>query len=249
MSKLKKIFIVLLVIILTYFLVIGITSMIRMSVLNKILKKANNNIEKDNYSLKTTCVNGEYKSETTAYYRDGIGRYVAENGIYTWTDGQKAYMVDEENKTLYVLTISKSSEMLISNDMFAYLIPGYNLSFIDKLKLCGNMFNKFSTEKIGDEDYYKITVNEEKYVKTTWISKKSLSPSKAIMEFPSGDPLEYTYDLRFTATKLSSIDLPNLDTYKIIDYETGEVIVEKFTTEETVESNDTKETNTVTNND
>ena len=92
--------------------------------------------------------------------------------------------------------------------MFAYLIPGYKTSFINKLKICGNMFNKFSTEKIEDEEYYKITVNEEKYVKTTWINKKTLKPVKAVMEFPSGDPLKYTYDLKISATKLSSIEIP-----------------------------------------
>lgn len=246
MSKLKKILIFLLVIILIYFLIVGITSIVRMSILNKILRKTRDNIEKDNYFLKTTCVNGDNKFETSAYYRDGIGRYVAENGIYTWTDGQKAYMIDEENKILYVLSIKDSAEMLVSNEMFAYLVPGYNMSFIDRLKLCGNMFNKFSSEKIEDEAYYKITINEEKYVKTTWISKKSFAPIKAIMEFPSGDPLEYTYDLSFVATKLSSIDLPNLDTYKIIDYATGEVIVEKFITEETTEEKNQEVTNTIT---
>ena len=227
MSKFKVFLIFLCLFLLVFFLIIGIKTIIRVHTLNKILDKAITNIDKDNYSLKTTCRNGENKTETTAYYRNGIGRYVAENGIYTWTDGKDAYMIDEEDKVLYVLEIDDFPEMLVGNDMFAYLYPGYNKNFFEKLKIAGNMFNKFKSEKIDDEECYKISINEKKYVKTFWISKKNILPIKATMEFPSGETLEYKYDLRFTATKITSIELPDLSEYKIIDYKTGETIVEE----------------------
>lgn len=228
MSKIKIILIFIVIAILIFFLVIGINSISRLRVLNMILDKANLNIDKDNYSLKTSCKIGDSVTETNAYYRNGVGRFVASNGIYTWTDGKDAYMIDDENKIIYVLKIENSPEILVSSDMFAYLIPGYNEGLFGKIKITGNMFNKFSTEKINDEDCYKIITNEDKFIKTTWISKKSLNPVKAKIQFQAGDPIEYEYDLKFVATKISSITLPNLEEYKVIDYETKEVIAEKL---------------------
>ena len=245
MSKFKIFLAILALVLLIFFLIVGINTITRMHTLNKILNKAISNLDKDNYSLKTICKSDEYKSETMAYYRNGIGRLVAENGIYTWTDGKDAYMVDETNKVLYVLPMNDSPEMLVGNDMYAYLYPGYDKGFFEKLRIAGNMFNKFKTETINDEECYKIVINEEKYVKTTWISKKNLLPVKATMTFPSGETLEYTYDLRFTATKLTSIELPDLDEYKILDYKTGEVIVEEFITENSNEQTEAEVTNEV----
>jgi len=237
MSKLKIFLICICTVLLLFFLIIGINSIIRVNILNKIVNKAIQNIEKDNYSLKTTCKTGDSKTETIAYYRNGIGRYVAENGIYTWTDGKDAYLVDEDNKNIYILNIEKSPEMLVGNDMYAYLIPGYNKKFFEKMKIVGNMFNSFSTDKINDVECYKIKINEDKYIKTTWISKKSLQPVKALMEFQTGEPLEYEYELKFTSVKISSIEMPNLDDYKIIDYESKEVIADPANTNE-IENNE-----------
>lgn len=237
MNKVKKLFIIIIVIFLIFCLFLGIKAIVNYNKLRSIINKQIEYIDKDNYSLKTNIKNGEKKSETMSYYRKGIGRQVAENGIYTWTDGKDAYMIDEVNKVVYVLDIKKNSEMLVSSDKFAYLIPGYNEKFFKKLKICGNLFNSIKSESIGEEECYKITVQEEKYKKVIWVSKKNYVPIKATMEFPSGELFEYTYDLRFTSTKITSIEMPDLDDYKIVDYETKNVIVEKFVTDESEETN------------
>ena len=246
MSKKRIVFVLIIILILLFFLTVGIISISRFVKLNKILDKAQTNIEKDNYYLKSICQSGDAKTETTAYYRNGIGRYVAENGIYTWTDGKDAYMIDEEDKTLYVLSIEKSPEMLVSNDMFAYLIPGYSETFWEKMKMVGNLWNKFSNDTIDGEKCYKILIHGDKFIKTTWISQKSLNPVKSAIQFQNGDILEYIYDLKFTATKITSIELPDINEYKVIDYETKEVIVDEFVLEDaTTEETDNVEENTV----
>lgn len=229
MKKFKIFLIILLIIILFGFLLEGIKTIYGYKMINKILSKTISNINKDNYYLEIKCTGKDIDTKTTAYYRNGIGRYVADNGVYTWTDGEDAYLIDEENKKVYVLSIENAPESLVSNDMFAYLLPGYNMSFWQKLKLSANIFNKFKSEKIDDEECYKISIISEKTTKTTWINKKSLSPIKTLLEFQNGDKLVYTYDLKFTATKLISVELPSFDGYKIIDYETGEILTDNLT--------------------
>ena len=242
MNKLKKFFIILIILFLMFCLFLGIRTIINYRTLHFILNKQIEYIDKENYSLKSIFKSGEDTVETMAYYRKGIGRQVAENGVYSWTDGKDAYMIDEENKTVYVLDISKSSESLVSSDKFAYLIPGYNQSFSEQFKMCGNLFNSIKTETVGEEECYKITIQEDKYLKTVWVIKRNCLPLKATMEFPSGEIFEYSYVFKFDSTKVTNIEMPDIDSYKVVDYETNEVIVDKFVTDDTntvVEDNNT----------
>ena len=76
----------------------GIRAIRNIIILNKTISKLEENIEKDNYYLKTTVKIKDETSSTEVFYKDGIGKNVTTSGIYTWVDGEKAYMNKEENK-------------------------------------------------------------------------------------------------------------------------------------------------------
>ena len=239
MKIIKRVLIIIVILFLLFCLFLGARTIINFRKLKVILDKQNDYIEKDNYYLKTTIKNGEKRKETVAYYRSGTGKLVAENGVYSWTDGEDAYMIDEENKLVYVVNINKNPELLVSYDKFAYLIPGYKESFWNKLKLVGNLFNSIKTENLDEDECYKITIQDKNYIKTVWVTKRNCVPIRTTMEFPSGEILEYNYELKFTYTKFINIEMPDLNDYKILDYETQKVIVDKFVSDETEENSNT----------
>ena len=223
MKKRTKFLIILITIILVIGLIIGIKTFRGILILQNIFKEVEENIEKDNYYLKTTYKFQGEETITHVYYRNGIGRHVAGNGLYTWVDGEEAYLVDEENKQMYLLDLEQSIG-LVSSDMFAYLIPGYSENLFGRILIAGNVKNKITTEEFDGEKCYVIKVAEEKNIKTVWINAKTNKPVKAVLEFPNGDKCEYIYELSFTATKLTSIELPDKSEYTIRDNETGEEI-------------------------
>ena len=141
---------------------------------------------------------------------------IAENGVYTWVDGEKAYMVDEENKTIYTLDLQKSLG-LVSNEMFASLIPGYSKNAFERFVMAGNVQNKIKSEKIDDKKCYKIIIKEENNVKTYWIEKNSKKPIRATIQFSNGDVYQYDYELQFGVTKVKDIELPDITEYNVID--------------------------------
>ena len=141
---------------------------------------------------------------------------VAENGIYTWVDGEKAYMVDEENKTIYNLDIENSIG-LVSSEMFASFVPGYSKNAIERFIMAASLQNKIKSDKIDDKKCYMIQINEEGYTKTYWIEKVSKKPLKAKIEFEDGQVYEYDYQLQFNVTKLKDVELPDITDYTIIE--------------------------------
>ena len=237
MSKGKKVLIVLIIAILVIGLVMGIRTIYGFNVLQKIFSKVEENIQKDNYYLKQTCqYNGE-KTTIEAYYRDGIGRYVAENGMYTWTNGEVAYMVNNENMTLDPLEI-ENAVTLVSSDMFAYLIPGYKYNIFERIFLAGSLRNSIKTEKVGEDKCYVIKEEQEHSTKTVWINQKTMNPIKAEVEFKNGAKYEYTYQLAFTATKLTSIEL-DISKYTITNgNEEAVTDIENSTENNTVNTNE-----------
>ena len=141
---------------------------------------------------------------------------VAKNNLYTWVDGEKAYMVDEENKTMYTLDLEKSLG-LVSNEMFASLIPGYSRNIFERFIMAGSVQNKIKSEKVDDKKCYKIQIREDDNVKTYWIEKNSKKPIKASITFSNGDNYQYDYELQFGVTKIKDVELPDISQYTIIE--------------------------------
>lgn len=219
MSKKVKFLIVLVVIIAVIGIVCGIRAIRNVIVLNNAISKLEENIEKDNYYLKTIVKANGKSTATETFYREGIGKSIATDGIYTWVDGEKAYMIDEQNKKVYNMEISaQNSPLLVSNDMFMSLIPGNSKNFFERLILVGNLHNSIKSDKVNEEKCYKISVKEGQTQKTVWITKSRSFPIKAEIKFSNGDVFEYEYDLKFYITKLKDIELPNLTEYTVYDY-------------------------------
>ncbi len=243
MSKKLKFLIIIVSLAVIIGLTFGIMAIYRFCVIQSIFKKIDENIEIKNYSLKTTLTNsnGE-KTVTQAYYKDGIGKNIASNGVYTWVDEKDAYMVDEDNNTLYVLDIEgENSISLVSDSMFASLVPGYNKSFFERILMACDLNYKIKSEKLDDQKCYVIEDNEQKAKKTVWITKDRKNPIKAKVEFENGEVFEYDYELKFLGTKLRDVELPDTKNYTLINYETGEVILDE-------NDNVNSETNTANEN-
>lgn len=221
MNKKLIVGITILGIILIFALFFGIRAIRNFIIIQNIFSEIESNIQKDNYYLKTTISHDGESSITKIYYKDGIGKMIAENGIYTWVDGKDAYMVDEANKILYVLDL-KSSLGLVSNEMFASLIPGYSKNIFQKFVMAGNLQNSIKTEKVNEKKCYKITIQEEKALKTYWIEKNSSKPIKARIEFDTGIIYEYDYELRFNVVGIKDIELPKTDDYQKIEIQTND---------------------------
>ncbi len=226
MSKKLKFLIILITIVACIGLFCGIRAIRNIIILNKTISKLEENIEKDNYYLKTTVKIKDETSSTEVFYKDGIGKNVTTSGIYTWVDGEKAYMIDEENKKAYRMEISdENSIVLVSNKMFASLIPGYSKNMLERFTIAGNLENSIKSEKVNNEKCYKITVKEGEATKSVWVTKSRAFPIKAEIRFSNGDVFEYEYDLKFFITKLKDVELPDLSEYTFYDYETKNEIV------------------------
>lgn len=216
MSKKIKFLIILIIIIIAIGLFFGIASIVKFIKFQNIYSKISSNIEFDNYYLKTTSTINNGTNVTEAFYKQGTGKLVAENGVYTWTDGENAYMVDEENKKVYTLDID-NYKGLVSYEMFASLVPGYTKNIFGRFVLAGNIRTTIKTEKDEDNKYIVIKYTENKVTKTIWLEDKTKKPVKANMEFSDGTIYEYEYELKFNSTKLSDIELPDLTEYTTVD--------------------------------
>lgn len=206
-------------------MIFGIITIYRFSILQDISRKINDNIKKDNYHMTTTVTSDDGTTNTTeAFYRNNVGKLVASNGIYTWADGEYAYMVDEENKTVYLLNINNENIGLVSYSMFASVVPGYNNTIIERLFLAGNLNNKIKKSKLNDKDCFMIKIIDEKYNKTVWIDMVNAIPIKAEIEFDNGSKISYDYIIKFNETRLKDIELPSIDDYTLIDAENEEII-------------------------
>ena len=67
---------------------------------------------------------------------------------------------------------------------------------------------------------------EKGTIKTVWISQNNHIIRKSKLEFSNGKVFEYDYELKFDITKSIDIELPNISDYKILDNETGEIILD-----------------------
>lgn len=205
----------------------GIATIVKFIKLNNIYKKIDKYTTYDSFYLRTIQeVKGE-KIETEAYYRNGKSKQQASNGVYTWTDGERAYLVDELNSTIYTLSI-ENNIYLVSYNMFASPIQGYNYSFIDRIFLAGDVNTTIKKEKIDDIDCYCIKTKENNALKKVWVEKDSSKIKKATIEFSNGDIFKYDYELSFNSVKASEVALPDITGYKLINGETGTILSESF---------------------
>ncbi len=216
MSTKSKIIISICIIITIIGLICGIRAIKNFYVIEKIHNSIQSNVEKDNYYLITDIKYNDTTSITKTFYKNGVGKMIAENGVYTWTDGKNAYMVDEENKTIYSLSFDNSIG-LVSNEMFASLIPGYGKNLFERFCLSANLKNSIKTDTIDDKKCYKIKISEKNYTKTYWIEKNSNKTLKAKLEFNDGNYYEYDYKLQFGVTKTKDIELPDISEYTKIE--------------------------------
>lgn len=228
MSKKVKFGLAILLILIIIGFALGITALYRFTIIQNIFKKINENIKINNYYFKISVTDGNNNSETQAFYKDGIGKSIASNGLYSWVDGKDAYLVDEENKKIYVLDINDNTNAitLVSADMFSSVIPGYNKNIFQKFLLACDLKTKIKSTKLDGKDCYIIKTSENNFVKTVWIEKESKNPVKAEIGNQNKNLLEYNYELKFNSTNLEDIELPNIREYTIIDYKSGEVILD-----------------------
>lgn len=223
MSTKTKVLICLMAIIALIGLIFGIITITRFCKLQSILNKVKENVAKNNFYLKTTIINNGAWKTTETYYREGIGKFVSEDGTYIWFDGTNAYSINEKEKKAVVLD-TKQIIGVINRESFASLYPGYTYGFFKRLMISGDLSNKI---KIGYHNGKKctiITITEKKHTKTFWITEDMKNLVKAEIRFTNGDTYEYIYDLSFYSTQVRDIKLPNISEYKVIDSITGKNI-------------------------
>ncbi len=209
-----KILKILIIIIAIIFFLLGIYSIYKFIIINKIYNKMAEYVALENYSMKV--IDSEDSSgNIEMYYKDGIGKMIINENTYTWTDGQEAYLIDEENKKAQKLSFESS--MLVSNEAVGSMIPGYSKNLIERFFLAGNISTSVRIKNYEGIKYYVITTNEEE-TKTIWFKYDSLLPSQASIEI--GD-IKKTYNYNITFEKLRDEDVkkPNLEEYEILEKE------------------------------
>lgn len=223
MNKKTKVLIGFGIIILLIGLIFGITTIVRFCKLQSILNAVKENVDKNNFYMKTTIINKGISQITETYYKEGVGKFVSEDGTYIWFDGTNAYSIDEENKTAVILN---SNEIIgvVNNESFASLYPGYTDGFLKRLFIAGDFSNKFKTDYHNGKKCTIITIKEDEYTKTFWITKDFKNLVKAEINFSNGDSFEYKYDLMFHSTQVRDVKLPDITEYKVIDSSTGKNI-------------------------
>ena len=222
MRKKANFLIVLIIVFVIIGLVFGIATMYRFIKLQSIWSRVDENVEKDNFYMETTIVNNGVSKKTQTYYRDGIGKFVSNDGKYIWFNGTEAYSVDETNKTANQLDENETIG-IVYKESFASLYHGYTNSFFERLMIAGNLSNKIKTQYFNGEKCIVIEIKEKNYTKTFWITEKIKDLVQAKMEFSNGDVYEYKYEIKFHTTKLKDVELPDISEYTMIGNSTEEV--------------------------
>lgn len=218
-----KLLIALILIFVVIGLVFGIGTIYRFIKLQSIWSRVERNVEKDNYYMETTIINNGTSTKTQSYYKEGTGKFISEDGSYIWFNGEYAYYINEASKTAKVL--NKDEEIgIVYKESFASLYPGYTSNFFERLLLAGDFSNKIKKQYYNGEKCIVITIEKENYTKTYWITDNLKNLVQAKIEFTNGDIYEYKYDIKFHATKLKDLELPDVSDYTVIDGATGEEV-------------------------
>ena len=223
MSGKVKFIIILIITFVIIGLFFGISTIVRFSKLQPIWSRLEENIKKENYYMETTIVNKGVTTKTTTYYKDGIGKFVSHDGSYIWFDGEKAYSINEANKTMNMLNPNEEIG-IVYKESFASLYPGYSYNWFEKMMLAGNLSNKIKTQYFNGQKCIMIEIKEDMYTKTYWITDDFKNLVQAKITFTNGDVYEYKYNIKFHTTKLSDVELPNVSEYTITDSVSGNKI-------------------------
>ena len=223
MSKKIKFLIILIITLVIIGLIFGISTIVRFSKLQSIWSRVNENIEKENYYMETIIVNKGVTTKTQTYYKDGVGKFVSQNGTYIWFDGKNAYSVNEAEKTMNMLNPEEEIGV-VYKESFATLYPGFSYNLFDKIMFAGNLSNVIKTQYYNGQKCIMIEIKEDMYTKTYWITDDFKNLVQAKLSFTNGDVYEYKYDIKFHTTKLSDIELPNVSEYVIVDNVSGNKI-------------------------
>lgn len=210
--KNKKILKILLIIIVILFFILGCYTIYKFVIIQKIFYKMNEYVSVNNYYMKIRDLE-DASIQTEVYYKDGIGKMITETGIYSWTDGKEAYLINDESKEIQ--SIDFDSPLLISNEYVGSMIPGYSKNILQKLLLAGNMETSVKVQKSNGVKYYVISTNES-FEKTIWFGYNTLLPSQInakIGEFKTS----YGYEITFGKVKNEDIEKPNIEEYTLVE--------------------------------
>lgn len=217
MSKKLILGIVLSILIVIIGLTFGISTIVKFCKVQSIISNIKEDVAKDNYYIKIrTTYNGNI-TETETFYKEGIGKLVSESGVYTWTDGEKAYLIDENQKNAQKLSVEDDIQLLVTNTRLASLYPTVSKNVFQRFILMGNPGNKIKTVEEDGEKYTYIEIKEENYTKYYWLEKNRDILVKAKLELSSGEVYEYEYEIKYHATKLKDVELPDLSTYTVLE--------------------------------
>lgn len=203
-------------------LTFGISSIVKFVRMQAIIADVKNDVLKENYYLKIDATYKGKTSTTETFYRDGTGKLKAENGLYTWTDGEKAYLVDESLKQVEELDYEKDLQLLVTNIRLASLYPTISNNVFERFFIMGNMENKIKTIEEDGKEYTYIEIKNKNYIKSYWIDKNTNILAKSKLELTNGDIYEYKYIIKYHSTKSSDIALPDLKEYTPIEHITKE---------------------------
>ena len=211
----KNFFIILTIVIILVILLLiaGISSMYKLIVFDKIYKNAESIASIENYTMKVTT-KGDIESTTTLYYKNGVGKYVDQNGNYTWTDGAMVYLVDKEAKTVTKSQLNDKYKGVISKDTLVNMIPGYAADMYGRIKTELNLSTKIKTKRMYDQKYYVITSKVGNQEKTLWINKATLLPSQATVT-AEGTTFTNNYEITFSNVKNEDLALDDFKDYAV----------------------------------
>lgn len=209
----KKIQKIILIIIVSIFFIFGCFAIYKFTIINKIFNKMKEYISKNNYRITITYSDDE-NNKMEIYYKDGIGKFLTSTGVYTWTDGKEAYVVDDENKEYY--NESLESSILISNEAIASMIPGYSKTILQRFFLAGDFKTSVKLKNYDEIKFYVIETNEDKKEKRVWFKEDTLLPSQISVKLGNFEQTYY-YNIKFNVVTSEDVKKPNLDEYKLIE--------------------------------
>ena len=205
----EKVLKILLIIAVLVFIALGIFTIYKFVIINKILNKMQEYVSIDNYYMKVIDKDDE-SGTMEIYYKDGIGKSITTANICTWTNGTEAYMFNEVTKKIQ--KVNMESPLLISNEFVASVVPGYSKSFVQKLLLASNLNTSVKVKNYDGIKYYVITTKENK----VWFEYDSLLPAQANLEM-STVKKTYTYEINFDVVREDDVKKPNLAEYIFVD--------------------------------
>lgn len=211
-KKLKIVLPISIILIITFF-VIGFSSLYKMIIFYNMFEKMGEKISLENYYMKMISKE-DTESNIEIFYKDGIGKILTSNGSYTWTDGKEAYLVIEENKTIYKL--DEEAPGLISREAVGSMLPGYSKNMFGRCLLAGKITTSIKTENVGNFSYYKIKTMEDNKEKIIWINKETMIPSEIKLKTETQD-IYYQYEITFEGVKNIDVEKPNLELYTLIE--------------------------------